>query len=54
MWGLIGLGAASLAVMAFAWWARRRWKEVDSYYEREHKDPPVFDAGGFMGGDRGL
>ncbi len=45
MLGLIGLGVAAAAVVGFAWWARRRWKDVDSYYEREYKDPPIFDAG---------
>jgi hypothetical protein len=40
-------------VLVCAWWAGRRWHEVDSYYEREQQDPPVFDAGSWLGGDRG-
>lgn len=43
-----------VGVVVGAWWLRRWWAPVDSYYEREHKDPPIFDAGGFLGGDRGL
>lgn len=42
MLGLISLVASALAVVGFAWWARRRWNNVDSYYEREHEDPPAF------------
>jgi hypothetical protein len=43
-----------LVVMAGAWWAERRWQRVDSYYEHEYQDPPVFDAGSWLGGDRGM
>lgn len=49
---LIALGAGVAVVVAFAWWARRRDNNVDSYYEREHQDPPAFDAGSWLGGDR--
>lgn len=52
MWVLISTGVLALVVLAFAWWARRRWESVDTYYEREQTDPPVFDAGSWMGGDR--
>jgi len=48
--GLLGLGGAALAVVGFAWWARPRSRAVDSYYEREYQDPPIFDAGGGLGG----
>lgn len=41
--GIIGVGL-------FSWWAYRRWNEVDSYYEREHQDPPVFND--WIGGGR--
>jgi len=40
------------AILAVAWWARRRSEDVDDYYEREWRDPPVFDAGGHLGGSR--
>ncbi|HJQ77842.1 MAG TPA: hypothetical protein VJ948_11375 [Acidimicrobiia bacterium] len=49
---LIWLGAGAILVIGFAWLARRRWDNVDSYYEREHQDPPVFDVGGWFGGGR--
>ena len=52
--GLIFLGALVLVVVGFAWWARRRWDDVDSYYEPEYQDPPVFDAGDWLGGGRGF
>ncbi|MGD2103447.1 MAG: hypothetical protein PVG83_14540 [Acidimicrobiia bacterium] len=43
----------SIAVMGgVCWWIRRRGMEVEDYYEREYQDPPTFDAGGFLGGDR--
>jgi hypothetical protein len=43
-----------VVVLLFSWWAERRWKDVDSYHEREQQDPPIFDAGSWMGGDRGM
>ena len=52
MWVLIALGVLALAVLGFAWWARRRWDNVDSYYERDHQVPPVIDAGDWLGGGR--
>lgn len=52
MLGLILLGVTCAAVVAFAIWAYRRWDTVDSYYEREHQDPPVADLGSYLGGDR--
>jgi hypothetical protein len=54
MSGLIALGALALLVVGFALWARRRWDNVDSYFERDYQDPPVFDAGDWLGGGRGL
>jgi hypothetical protein len=48
----------SLAVWAvIARWIHRWQKDIDAYYEnedREFTDPPIFDAGGFLGGDRGF
>jgi hypothetical protein len=52
MWALINIGVLVVVVLAFAWWAHHRWDKVDSYHEREQRDPPVFDAGSWMGGDR--
>jgi len=41
-----------VAISAFGRWVKRRWDNVDDYYEREHKDPPIFDAGDWLGGGR--
>ena len=47
------LWLGSLVVVGLiAWWVRRRGSDVDDYYEREHRDPPTFDAGSYLGGDR--
>ncbi len=46
------LAVGVVAVSVFARWAYRRWNEVDSFHEREHQDPPVFDAGDWLGGGR--
>lgn len=46
------LGVALLAAVFGARWLYRRWDNVDSYYEREQRDPPVTDVGGYAGGDR--
>lgn len=48
--GIIAVGVAAIAL--FSWWAYRRWNQVDSYHERDYKDPPVTDAGSWFGGDR--
>ncbi len=48
--GVIVGGCVVVAVAAR--WLTRRWNTIDSYHEREHGDPPVFDAGSFLGGDR--
>lgn len=52
MLGLILLVTTAAVIVAFAVWAYRRWDSVDSYYEREHEDPPVADLGSYLGGDR--
>lgn len=44
--GSIGL------VIALTWWLRRWQQAVDDYQERQYRDPPAFDGGSFMGGDR--
>lgn len=54
MLGLIYLGVTAAVIVAFAVWAYRRWDDVDSYYEREHQDPPVADLGSYLHGDRGF
>lgn len=48
--GVIVGGMVFVAVAAR--WLTRRWHSVDSYHEREHRDPPVFDAGDYLGGGR--
>lgn len=45
-------GAGVVVIAVVAWWAKRRWDRVDSYYEREYQDPPITDAGSWFGGDR--
>jgi hypothetical protein len=30
-------------VLVAAWWVRRHDREIDSYYEREYRDPPITD-----------
>jgi hypothetical protein len=50
---VIALSAAGVVVIAvFGWWAKRRWERVDSYFGRNYQDPPIFDAGSWLGGDR--
>jgi hypothetical protein len=45
----------SLAVVIVLGWALRRWtKGFEDYHEREHQDPPIFDAGNMLGGGGGL
>ena len=47
----IWLGSIAV-IVAIARWIRRRGMDVEDYYEREFQDPPTFDAGSFLGGDR--
>ena len=51
--GYLFLGGAVAAVLAgVAWWLRRHQRAVDDYYEREYREPPVFnwpDGGGWSG-----
>ncbi|HEX6145417.1 MAG TPA: hypothetical protein VF083_01475 [Acidimicrobiia bacterium] len=51
---LLGLAGLVAAGFALSRWVRRRLNEVDDYYEREYADPPIFDAGSWLGGDRGF
>ena len=47
------LGVGSLIVIAaLTWWVRRWQQDIDDYEERQYRDPPIFDAGSFLGGDR--
>ena len=45
MW--IWLGGIAF-VGGIVWWVRKRGMLVEDYYEREFRDPPAFDASGFM------
>jgi len=47
---LIALSVAAVSILAR--WANRRWRRVDSYHEREYQEPPTFDVGNWLGGDR--
>ncbi len=37
------VGALAMALVALGWWLGRRYRDVDSYHERNYRDPPVFD-----------
>ena len=51
-----GIWFGSLAaVVVITWWIRRWQKDIDDYDGYEDvgfKDPPIFDAGSYLGGDR--
>ena len=47
----IWLGSIA-ATGLIVWWVRRRAEEVIDYYQQEGGEPPVFDAGSYLGGDR--
>jgi hypothetical protein len=49
---LIAMGLFISVVVVLGIWAERRWKSIDSYHERESEDPPIFDAGDYLGGGR--
>ena len=51
---LILLVILVVLILVLARWANRRWEEVDSYHEREYKDPPIFDATDWLSGGRGF
>jgi hypothetical protein len=51
---LILLVVLAVLVLLLARWANGRWEEVDNYYEREYKDPPIFDATDWLNGGRGF
>jgi hypothetical protein len=44
---------SALGIIVFVWWSERRWQRVNSYYEYEHQDLPIFDTGPRLNGDRG-
>jgi hypothetical protein len=52
MWGYLPYLGFIAIVLGITWWVRRRGREIDSVIEREYKDPPIFDAGSYLGGDR--
>jgi hypothetical protein len=41
------------AVAVISWWLKRWQDPIDEYEQREYQDPPIFDAGGFLGGGPG-
>jgi hypothetical protein len=47
IWLLIGW---AVFIGLVAWLLRRRDREVDSYYEREYRDPPITDISDRLGG----
>jgi hypothetical protein len=47
------LWIGSIALAAYLGWRLRRYQQdIDDYEQREYRDPPIFDAGSFLGGDR--
>jgi hypothetical protein len=44
MWATIAILGFAVAVVALAWWIRRRQDPIDEYEERDYKDPPVFQG----------
>jgi cyanate permease len=43
MWGVLILWLGSFAVVALiAWWIHRQQRDVDGYYTRDYREPPVF------------
>ncbi len=52
MWGYLPYLGFIVIVMGITWWMRCRGREIDSVIEREYQDPPIFDAGSYLGGDR--
>jgi hypothetical protein len=40
------------AVVVISLWIKRWQKDIDDYEEREFRDPPTFDAGSYLSGDR--
>jgi hypothetical protein len=55
MWFLLVLVVVAVLAFVVQRAVARRDAEVDSYYEREHRDPPAigFPGGGGMGGGAG-
>jgi hypothetical protein len=41
-WYLIVMGVAIVAIVLSRLWIARHIRNVDSYHEREYRDPPVF------------
>ncbi|MBU1225767.1 MAG: hypothetical protein KJ698_00960 [Actinobacteria bacterium] len=50
MYGALLFFGTLVVVIVGTWLLRRRSRTVDDYYERDYQDPPIFDAGGFLGG----
>ena len=46
---LLFFGTIALILMG-GWLIRRYTRSYEDYHEREHQDPPVFDAGNMLGG----
>lgn len=49
---LLLLAGAIVAIVALGWWIRRRQRDIDSYEEREYREPPAIHIppGGRAGG----
>ena len=50
MSGILIYFGTFLVIVIGGWLLRRRSRSVDDYYDREYKDPPVFDVWGFLSG----
>lgn len=52
--GVIVYAALVVGVIVGALWLERRWRRVDSYFEREFQDPLITDASSWFSGGRGI
>ncbi|GBD84881.1 hypothetical protein BMS3Abin02_01275 [bacterium BMS3Abin02] len=50
--GLVMLLATATLIVLLGWWIRRRGRDVDDYFVRDFRDPPVFDAVDRLGGGK--
>jgi hypothetical protein len=52
MASLLFLVGMAIAVLLGAVWLYERWRDVDSYHEREYEWPAATDLTSWFGGDR--
>jgi hypothetical protein len=50
--GLAWIIGSAVGIVLAARWLERRWRNINSFYEHDQHEPPVFDAGSWLGGNR--